>query len=159
MNMRSELRGYGSIDLTDRAMRWMLFWCSSRDRTGRRHRSGPSLCSDIFWLRDYHGLLWGDLLLLLLRLNPYVCRVPFASDCEIFTLRMLRLRWCRNGHSRGRIRCSILHIIFGPRLYGRHFFRSILFVLFIIIISVLAGRFLSDLAGRFRNSPFLQTTS
>jgi hypothetical protein len=69
------------------------------------------------------------------------------------------LRWCGNRHSCGRIRCSILHIIFVPRLHGRHFFRFILFVLFIIIISLLAGGFLSDLAGRLCDSPFLQTAS
>lgn len=157
--MRSKLRDYGGIDLADRSMRWMLFWRHRHNRTGCRNRSGPSLCSNNFWLGDYHGLLWGDLLLFLLRLNPYVCRVPFASDCEILALRMLRLWRCRNRHSCGRIWGSIFHIIFVPRLHGRHFFRCILFVLFIIIISLLAGRFLSDLAGRLCDSPFLQTTS
>lgn len=156
--MRSKLRDYGGIDLADRSMRRMLFWRRRRNRTGCRNGCGPSLCSNNF-RRDYHSLLWGDLLLFLLRLNPYVCRVPFASDCEILTLRMLRLRWCGYRHSCGRIRGSILHVILVPRLHGRHFFRCILFVLFIIIISLLAGGFLSDLAGRLGNSPFLQTTS
>jgi hypothetical protein len=49
--------------------------------------------------------------------------------------------------------------MFVPRLHGRHFFESILFVLFIIVISLLSGGFLSDLAGWLRNSPFLQTAS
>lgn len=157
--MRSKLRDYRSIDLTERAMRGMLFWCGS-DRTRCRNRSGPSLCSDNLWLCDYDGLLWGDMLLFLLRLNPYVCRVPFASDCEILALRMLRLWWSRNRHGCGGIRGSVLDIaLVVPPLHGRHFFGSILFVFLVIVISLLAGGFLSDLAGWLGNSPFLQTTS
>lgn len=159
--MCSKLRDYGSIDLTDRAMRWMLFWCGSGNRTRCRNRSGPSLCIDNLWLCDYYSLLWGNMLLLLflLRLNPDVCRVPFTSECEVFTLRMLRLWWCGNCHG-GRIWCSVLNITLAvPRLHGRHFFGSILFILFIIVISLLTGGFLSYLAGRLGDSPFLQTTS
>lgn len=99
------------------------------------------------------------MLLFLLRLNPYVCWVPFTSDCEILTLRMMRLWWRGNRHSRGCTRGIILHIILVPRLHGRHFFRSILLVLFLIVITLLPDGFLSDLAGRLGNSPFLQTTS
>lgn len=95
----------------------------------------------------------------LLRLYPYVCRIPFTSDCKFLALRMLRSWWCGNRHSCGGIGGTILHIILVPCLHGRHFFRSILLVVLLIVISLLAGGFLSDLAGRLGNSPFLQTTS
>lgn len=116
--MCSKLCDYRSIDLTDRAAGRMLFWRSGY-RTGRRNRSAPGLRSDNFWLRDDHGLLWGDVLLFLLRLNPDIRRVPFASDRESVTLRMVRLWWCRNRYICRRVwRSGILHIGLDARLDG-----------------------------------------